>query len=89
MLSNRTANFPTDKKGEKINSDNNNFMKLNTIPLTKFDMNFRFKDEKETNETSNFSFKNEFLSKNAYDFIKRKDKYLSSMLLDDSISSKN
>ena len=89
MLSNRTANFKEEVKKEEIKCDKKNFIKLNTTPLPKFDMNYRFKDEVENNETSSFSFKNDLLSQNAYDFLKRKDECLASMILDDSLPTKN
>ena len=89
MLSNRTANFKLDEKEEAIPSNANTFVKLNTTPLRKFDMNFKFKDEEENVETSSFSFKNDLLSKNTYNFLKRKDECLASMELDDSITTKN
>ena len=87
MLSNRTANFKTDDDKE-IKDDDKNFVKLYTTPLPKFDMNFHFKDEVEK-ETSSFSFKNDLLTRSAYKFLKRKDEYLSAMILDDSIPTKN
>ncbi len=86
MLSNRTANFKTDDK--EIKNDEQNFVKLYTAPLPKFDMNFHFKDEVEK-ETSCFSFKNDLLTKNAYKFLKTKDECLATMFLDDSIPTKN
>ena len=89
MLSIRTANF---KEGEKIeeldNVEGQNFVKLYTTPLKKFDMNFHFKDE-EDKEASSFSFKNDLLSKNTYNFLKNKDECLATMVLDDSIPTKN
>ena len=51
-------------------------------------MNFHFKDE-EDKEASSFSFKNDLLSKNAYNFLKKKDECLATMVLDDSIPNKN
>ena len=86
MLSNRTANFKTDDK--EIKNDEQNFVKLYTSPLPKFDMNFHFKDEVEK-ETSSFSFKNDLLTKNSYKFLKTKDECLATMFLDDSIPTKN
>ena len=83
MLSNRTAKFFGNEKEERKNSDKN-FLKLNTTPIIKFDMNFHFKDE-EFKEASSFSFRNDLLSNSAYFFIKRKDKYLTSMILDDTV----
>ena len=89
MLSNRTANFKTTEKDEKIkNIKKKNFLKLNSIPLKIFDMNFHFKDE-EDKEASSFSFKNDLLSKNTYNFLKKKDESLAAMVLDDSIPNKN
>ena len=87
MLSNRTANFKTNEK-EIEEVKNNSFIKLNTNPLPKFDMNFHFKDE-EVIESSSFSFKNDLLTKNAYYFLKKKDECLSTMILDDTIQNKN
>ena len=86
MLSNRTGNFFTNEKEE-----DKDFVKLLTAPFPKFDMNFHFQDEEEEeeNEASSFSFKNNLLSKNAYDFIKKKDECLAAMVLDDTIPSKN
>ena len=89
MLSNRTANFKTNEKEEEDMKDGDkNFLKLYTSPLPKFDMNYHFKDEEEI-EASSFSFKNDLLSKNAYNFLKRKDECLATMILDDSIPTKN
>ena len=89
MLSNRTANFKTTEKDEKIkNIKKKNFLKLNSTPLKLFDMNFHFKDE-EDKEASSFSFKNDLLSKNTYYFLKKKDESLAAMVLDDSIPNKN
>ncbi len=90
MLSNRTAYFKTNEKEEKIKCNNNKkYVKLNSTPIHKFDMNFHFKDEKVNNETSNFSFKNDLLSEYAYEFLKRKDESLACIILDDSIPTKN
>ena len=88
MQSNRTANFKTNEKEEDIKVLDNNFLKLYTSPLPKFDMNYHFKDE-EDNQASSFSFKNDLLSKNAYNFLKTKDECLATMVLDDSIPTKN
>ena len=88
MLSNRTANFKAEDKEEIKSNDEQNFVKLYTTPLPKFDMNFHFKDE-EDKETSSFSFKNDLLTKNVYTFLKTKDECLASMILDDSIPNKN
>ena len=88
MLSNRTANFKTNEKEEDMKTSDKNFYKLLTTPLPKFDMNFHFKDEEEI-EASSFSFKNDLLSKNAYNFLKKKDECLATMILDDSLPSKN
>ena len=89
MLSNRTANFKTNEKEEEDMKDGDqNFLKLYTSPLPKFDMNYHFKDEEEI-EASSFSFKNDLLSKSAYNFLKRKDECLATMILDDSIPTKN
>ena len=88
MLSNRTANFKNNEEDIKeIKNNNNNFMKLYTNPLPKFDMNFHFKDEEEI-EASSFTFKNDLLTQNAYYFLKRKDECLAEMILDDSIPTK-
>ena len=51
-------------------------------------MNFHFKDEEEI-EASSFSFKNDFLSKKAYNFLKRKDECLSTKILNDFVTTKN
>ena len=88
MLSNRTANFKTNEKEEEIKNNDKNFIKLLTTPLPKFDMNFHFKDEEEK-ENSSFSFKNDLLNKNVYNFLKKKDECLAAMVLDDSIPTKN
>ena len=89
MLSNRTANFKAIEKNEEMsNIEEQNFVKLYTTPLKKFDMNFHFKDE-EDKEASSFSFKNDLLSKDAYNFLKKKDECLATMVLDDSIPTKN
>ena len=88
MLSNRTANFKAHEKEEDIKASDKNFLKLFTTPLPKFDMNYHFKDEEEV-EASSFSFKNDLLSKSAYNFLKRKDECLATMILDDSIPTKN
>ena len=88
MLSNRKANFKTNEKEEDIKNEDKDFLKLHTSPLPKFDMNFHFRDEEEI-ESSSFSFKNDLLSKNAYNFLKRKDECLAIMILDDSIPTKN
>ena len=83
MHSNRTANFKL-KEEEEIKNHNETILKQLTTPLPKFDLNFNFLDEKEK-ETSNFSFKNDLLSKRAYNFLKGKDECLTAMTLDDSI----
>ena len=89
MLSNRTAKFKTTEKDKEIsNVEKQNFVKLYTTPIKKFDMNYHFKDE-EDKEASCFSFKNDLLSKNAYNFLKEKDECLATMVLDDSIPIKN
>ena len=88
MLSNRTANFKTNEKEKDSKNGNKDFLKLNTSPLPKIDMNFHFKDEEEI-EASSFSFKNDLLSKNTYNFLKRKDECLATMILDDSVPTKN
>ena len=83
MLSNRTAKFKENSEVEDIKLTSNNFKKVATTPLKKFDMNFKFgKDE---NQSSSFSFKNDLLDKKAYDFIKSKDECLTFMELDDNI----
>ena len=92
MISNRTANFKTNGKEEEeeeeMKINDKDFVKLYTTPLPKFDMNFHFKDEVEK-ENSCFSFKNDLLNKNAYNFIKRKDECLAAMVLDDTIPTTN
>ena len=80
MLSNRTANF----KEEEIKDNKESIIKQLTTPLPKFQMNFHFIDE-ELKQESNFSFKNDLLSKRTYKFLKDKDECLSAMVLDDSI----
>ena len=82
MLSNRTAKFKEKSEVEDIKL-NNNFKKVATTPLKKFDMNFKF--GKEENQSSSFSFKNDLLDKKAYNFIKSKDECLTFMELDDEI----
>ena len=81
MLSNRTANFKV--KDEQIVNNKIILTKLST-PLPKFDFNFSCFDEKEK-ENSNFSFKNNLLTKETYNFLKRKDEYLSALDLDDTL----
>ena len=88
MFSNRTASFKTNEKEDIKKPPEENFVKLYTTPLPKFDMNFHFKDEKEIEESS-FSFQNDLLSKNAYNFLKKKDECLATMILDDTVSTKN
>ncbi len=85
MLSNRTANFKV-KDEQKMVEHNETILKQLTTPLPKSDFNFNFNffDEKEK-ENSNFSFKNDLLTKEAYNFLKRKDEYLSAMELDDTL----
>ena len=82
MLSNRTAKFKEKSEVEDIKL-NNNFKKVATTPLKKFDMNFKFGQEE--NQSSSFSFKNDLLDKKAYNFIKSKDECLTFMELDDEI----
>ena len=89
MLSNRTAKFISTEKKDEMNQEEENFVKLNTTPLPKFDMNFHFKDEENIKEESSFSFTDNVLTKNTYNFLKIKDECLSNMILDDSISNKN
>ena len=90
MLSNRTANFKVNEEPVKIDDLDNNkkLVKQLTTPLPKFDINFKFSNEEEK-ETSSFSFKNDFLDKKAYEFIKSKDECLAIMELDDSLPNKN
>ena len=83
MHSNRTANFNIEEERE-INNNKELILKQNTAFLSKFNFNFNFLDEEEKEE-SNFSFKNDLLSKNAYEFIKGKDECLSELKLDDTI----
>ena len=82
MLSNRTAKFKEKSEVEDIKL-NNNFKKVATTPLKKFDMNFKFGQEE--NQSSSFSFKNDLLDKKAYNFIKSKDECLTFMELNDEI----
>ena len=89
MLSNRTANFTSIEKKDEMKQEEENFVKLHTAPLSKFDMNFHFKDEEIIKDESSFSFKDNLLTKNTYDFLKIKDECLSNMVLDDSIPNKN
>ena len=86
MLSNRTAKFKESSDVEDIKINTNNFKKVATTPLKKFDMNFKF--GKEENQSSSFSFKNDLLDKKAYDFIKSKDECLTFMELNDEIPKK-
>ena len=90
MLSNRTANFKSNGKEEELKQHNNenNFLKIKTTPLIKFDMNFHFKDEKDV-ESSSFTFKNDLLNENAYYFLKKKDECLAALILDDTLPNKN
>ena len=81
MLSNRTANFKV--KDEQLVHNKVILTKLSN-PLPKFDFNFNCFEEKEK-ENSNFSFKNNLLTKETYNFLKRKDEYLSSLDLDDTL----
>ena len=83
MLSNRTANFK-EKEEQKMIKHNDAIIKQLTSPLPKFDFNFNCFDIKEK-ENSNFSFKNDLLSKEAYNFIKGKDECLTTMELDDTL----
>ena len=83
MLSNRTAKFKEKSEVEDIKLNTNNFKKVATTPLKKFDMNFKF--GKEENQSSSFSFKNDLLDKKSYDFIKSKDECLTFMELNDEI----
>ena len=83
MLSNRTANFKV-KDEQKMTEHNETIVKQLTTPLPKFDFNFNCFDETEK-ENSNFSFKNNLLTKETYNFLKRKDEFLSIMELDDTL----
>ncbi len=83
MLSNRTANFKV-KEEQKIEKHNEAIVKQLTTPLPKFEFNFNCFDENEK-ENSNFSFKNDLLSKEAYNFLKGKDECLTTMELDDTL----
>ena len=88
MLSNRTAKFKNEDKGKlKLIIDDEYTKKLST-PLPRFDMKFKFFNEEEK-EASSFSFQDDLLDKESYEFIKRKDKYLAIMKLDDSIPDEN
>ena len=82
MHSNRTANFKL--KEEEIKNHNEAILKQLTTPFPKFNLNFNFLDNKEK-ETSNFSFKNDLLSKRTYNFLKGKDECLAAVKLDDFI----
>ena len=86
MLSNRTAKFKENSDVEDIKINTNNFEKVATTPLKKFDMNFKF--GKEENQSSSFSFKNDLLDKKSYDFIKSKDECLTFMELNDEVPKK-
>ena len=90
MISNRTAKFKTNVKEEELkqHDNENNFLKIKTTPLIKFDMNFHFKDEVEV-ESSSFSFKNDLLNEKAYYFLKKKDECLATLILDDTLPNKN
>ena len=87
MQSNRTANFLEKSEIEKIKLTNHeNFKKVATAPVKKIDIDFIFKfREKDNKQSSSFSFKNDLLDKNSYEFIKRKDECLTLIELDDSI----
>ena len=87
MHSNRTANFNIEEERE-IKNNKELILKQNTAFLSKLNFNFNFLDEEEKEE-SNFSFKNDLLSKNAYEFIKGKDECLSELKLDDTIPNSN
>ena len=89
MLSNRTANFKMKEESE-IENTNEPIQKQLTTPLSipKLDFNYNFKDDKEKErdkEFSNFSFKNDLLSRRTYNFLKGKEECLSTMVLDDSV----
>ena len=87
MLSNRTAKFKEKSEVEDIKlNTNNNFKKVATTPLKKFDMNFKFGNQE--NQSSSFSFKNDLLDKKSYDFIKSKDECLTFEELNDEIPKK-
>ena len=86
MLSNRTAKFKESSDVEDIKINTNNFKKVATKPLKKFDMNFKF--GKEENQSSSFSFKNDLLDKKSYNFIKSKDECLTFMELNDEVPKK-
>ena len=86
MLSNRTAKFKENSDVEDIKINTNNFKKVATTPLKKFDMNFKL--GKEENQSSSFSFKNDLLDKKSYDFIKSKDECLTFMELNDEVPKK-
>ena len=83
MLSNRTANFNA-KEEQKMEKHNDAIVKQLTTPLPKFEFNFNCFDVSEK-ENSNFSFKNDLLSKEAYNFLKGKDECLTTMELDDTL----
>ena len=89
MLSNRTANFKENKMESLLINNDEKIIKQFTAPLHKFDIHFDFFSKEEEKVTSSFSFKNELLDKQAYNFIKRKDEYLTMMELDDSIPYEN
>ena len=85
MLSNRTANFKV-KDEQKMTEHNETILKQLTTPLPKSEFNFNFACFDETEkENSNFSFKNDLLTKETYNFLKRKDEYLGQMELDDTL----
>ena len=83
MLSNRTANFKVIEE-QQIVKHNEAIIKQLTTPLPKFEFNFNCFDDNEK-ENSNFSFKNDLLSKEAYNFLKGKDECLTTMELDDTL----
>lgn len=74
-------------KSNKVQKGKDNiesFEKILTIPIPRLEMKFSFIEEEEKEE-SGFTFKNNLLSRRAYNFIKEKDECLAALELDDSI----
>ena len=81
--------FHQQKKENEKNNENENDNIEEAVKNTMDDI-FNFNSDcEEEKENSSFSFKNDLLNKNVYNFLKKKDECLAAMVLDDSIPTKN
>ena len=76
---------PIESKPKNYNVDK--FEKKFTSPFPILDIKFSFVEEEKYE--SGFTFKNNLLSRRAYEFIREKDECLASMVLDDTIPNNN